>query len=177
MRRQSLLCSLRHALCALRFRRGAAANENPADRIPNCTSLSAIAARIEASGRVCGNSGMWRGKTSSLSIDLQRENWIVFPRSRPSWCVSRSTSSSQQVRSNPCRQGSDQYDSYCHATILILLAWVRRQPCATGWEHHGVVHLAPELSGKRLELLKETVSKLSRVAVLGNSTVPGNAQR
>jgi putative ABC transport system substrate-binding protein len=36
--------------------------------------------------------------------------------------------------------------------------------------------LAPELSGKRLELLKETIPKLSRVAVLGSSTFPGYAQ-
>jgi len=35
----------------------------------------------------------------------------------------------------------------------------------------GLSSLSPELSGKRLELLKETVPKLSRVAVLGN---PGN---
>ena len=35
---------------------------------------------------------------------------------------------------------------------------------------------APELSGKRLELLKEIVPKLSRVAVFGTSTNPGNAQ-
>jgi putative ABC transport system substrate-binding protein len=34
----------------------------------------------------------------------------------------------------------------------------------------------PEISGKQLELLKEIVPKLSRVAVLGNSTVPGNEQ-
>jgi putative tryptophan/tyrosine transport system substrate-binding protein len=40
----------------------------------------------------------------------------------------------------------------------------------------GLSILAPELSGKRLELLKEIVPKLSRVAVLGNSTFPGNAQ-
>ena len=40
----------------------------------------------------------------------------------------------------------------------------------------GLSSLAPELSGKRLELLKETVPKLSRVAVLGNSTEPANAQ-
>ncbi len=40
----------------------------------------------------------------------------------------------------------------------------------------GLSTLAPEISGKRLELLKETVTKLSRVAVLGNSTSPGNAQ-
>ncbi len=40
----------------------------------------------------------------------------------------------------------------------------------------GLSTLAPELSGKRLELVKETVPKLSRVAVLGDSSVPGNAQ-
>jgi len=40
----------------------------------------------------------------------------------------------------------------------------------------GLATLAPELSGKQLELLKEIVPKLSRVAVLGTSTVPGNAQ-
>ena len=36
--------------------------------------------------------------------------------------------------------------------------------------------LAPEISGKQLELLKEIVPRLSRVAFLGNSTEPGNAQ-
>ena len=40
----------------------------------------------------------------------------------------------------------------------------------------GLCTLAPELSGKRLELLKETIPKLSRVAVFGTSTNPGNAQ-
>jgi ABC-type uncharacterized transport system substrate-binding protein len=40
----------------------------------------------------------------------------------------------------------------------------------------GLSNLSPELSGKRLELLKEIVPKLSRVAVLGTSTRPGTAQ-
>ena len=40
----------------------------------------------------------------------------------------------------------------------------------------GLSALAPELGGKRLELLKEIVPKLSRVAVLGTSMNPGNAQ-
>jgi putative ABC transport system substrate-binding protein len=40
----------------------------------------------------------------------------------------------------------------------------------------GLSRLRPELSGKRLELLKEIVPKLTRVAVLGTSTLPGNAQ-
>ena len=40
----------------------------------------------------------------------------------------------------------------------------------------GLSTLAPEISGKQLELLKEIVPKLSRVAVFGTSTDPGNAQ-
>ena len=40
----------------------------------------------------------------------------------------------------------------------------------------GLSGLAPELSGKRLELLKEIIPKLSRVAVFGTSTSPDNAQ-
>jgi len=40
----------------------------------------------------------------------------------------------------------------------------------------GLSNFGSELSGKRLELLKETIPKLSRVAALGTSTSPGNAQ-
>src|SRR5215467_173099 len=40
----------------------------------------------------------------------------------------------------------------------------------------GLSRLAPELSGKQLELLKEIVPRLSHVAVFGTSTEPGNAQ-
>jgi len=40
----------------------------------------------------------------------------------------------------------------------------------------GLATLAPEMGGKQLELLKEIVPKLSRMAVIGNSTIPGDAQ-
>jgi putative ABC transport system substrate-binding protein len=40
----------------------------------------------------------------------------------------------------------------------------------------GLSSFRPELSGKQLELLKEIFPKLSRVAVFGTSTYPGNAQ-
>jgi len=40
----------------------------------------------------------------------------------------------------------------------------------------GLSALQPELSGKRLELLKEIVPRLSRVAVFGTSTIPGSAE-
>jgi ABC-type uncharacterized transport system substrate-binding protein len=40
----------------------------------------------------------------------------------------------------------------------------------------GLSALSPEISGKQLELLKEIVPKLSRVAVVGNVTLPGHPQ-
>jgi len=40
----------------------------------------------------------------------------------------------------------------------------------------GLSSLRADLSGKRLELLKEILPMLSRMAVLGTSTLPGNAQ-
>ena len=41
----------------------------------------------------------------------------------------------------------------------------------------GLSSLVAELGGKRLELLREVVPRLSRVAVLGTSTNPGNVQQ
>ena len=40
----------------------------------------------------------------------------------------------------------------------------------------GLSTLAPEISGKQLELMKEIVRRLSRIAVFGTSRQPGNAQ-
>ena len=40
----------------------------------------------------------------------------------------------------------------------------------------GLASLAPEVGGKQLELLKEISPKISRVAVIGNSSNPGDAQ-
>ena len=40
----------------------------------------------------------------------------------------------------------------------------------------GFTTIAPVLAGKRLELLKETVPKLSRVALLWNPQLPGSTQ-
>jgi len=41
----------------------------------------------------------------------------------------------------------------------------------------GFTNIAPVLTGKRLELLKETISKLSRVAVLWDPQAPGSTQQ
>jgi putative tryptophan/tyrosine transport system substrate-binding protein len=71
------------------------------------------------------------------------------------------------------------------ATIPIVMAQVN-DPVGNGFVASlarpggnitGLATLAPELSGKRLELLKEIVPKLSRVVVIGSSNQPGNAQQ
>ena len=70
------------------------------------------------------------------------------------------------------------------ATIPIVLAF-DNDPVGNGFAASlarpggnitGLSTLAPEISGKQLELLKEIVPKLSRVAVFGNSIQPGNPQ-
>ena len=40
----------------------------------------------------------------------------------------------------------------------------------------GLTNISSELSGKRLELLKEVIPRLSRVVIFGNAANPGNAQ-
>jgi putative tryptophan/tyrosine transport system substrate-binding protein len=53
------------------------------------------------------------------------------------------------------------------------MSLVLRDPAGTS---RVLSSLGAELSGKRLELLKEIVPKLSRVAVFGTSSEPGNAR-
>jgi len=68
-------------------------------------------------------------------------------------------------------------------TIPIVMASVG-DPVATGFVASlarpggnitGISNMLPELVGKQLELLKEVVPKVSRVALLGNPANPGNA--
>ncbi len=70
------------------------------------------------------------------------------------------------------------------STIPIVMAW-DNDPVGNrfvtslarpGGNVTGLSTLAPEISGKQLELLKEVVPKLSRVAVFADSTQPGTPQ-
>ncbi len=69
-------------------------------------------------------------------------------------------------------------------TIPIVMAW-DNDPVGNGFVASlarpggnitGLSNLAPEISGKQLELLKEIVPRLSRVSVLWTSNEPGHAQ-
>ena len=140
-------------------------------------SLSAIAARIEAFRQGLRELGYVEGKNIVIEYRYARENSIAT-------CACGRASASQGRRhrhgwsgSNPCRQGSNDHDSHCHGADSDpvgngFVASLARP----GGNITGLSTLAPELSGKQLELLKEIVPRLSRVAVFGTSTNPGNAQ-
>jgi len=144
----------------------------------SATSPSAIAARVEAFRQGLRELGYVEGKNiviewryaegkldrlSELAAELVRLKVEVIVSAGPT-----STRSAKEATN----------------TIPIVMAWdsdpVGSRFVASlarpGGNITGLSTLAPELSGKQLELLKEIVPRLSRVAVLGISTQPGNAQ-
>src|SRR6266545_2491435 len=77
------------ALCVMLFTLGLPAAAQQATKIPRIgflitSSPEAIAPRMDAFQQGLRELGTWRGKTSSLSGDMQRENSIGYPRSQPS---------------------------------------------------------------------------------------------
>ncbi len=109
---------------------------------------------------------------------MQRENSIGSPRSQPSWCGSMLTSSSPVVQQQlvPLKEQLLRFrivmtfdDDPVGSGFVVSLA-------RPGGNVTGLSTLAPEISGKQLELLKEIVPRLNRVAVIGTSTRQGTAQ-
>ena len=168
---------MRCALCALPFRRGAAAEESPADRIPIWypfrypARLEAFRQGLRELGYVEGKNIVieWRyaegkfNRLPELAAELVRLKVDVIVTGGPN-------------TTRPAKEAT--------VTIPIVMAF-DGDPVGNGFVTSlahpggnitGLSTLAPEISGKQLELLKEIVPKLSRVAVLGNSTLAGNAQ-
>ena len=138
--------------------------------------LSRLAPRH--SGRVCASLVTWRGKTLSLSFDMRRENSTASP-----------TLAAELVRLKVdviVTAGATATRAAKEATATIPIVMAQdNDPVGNGFVASlarpggnitGLATLAPEISGKQLELLKEIVPRLSRVAVFGTSTNPGNAQ-
>ena len=142
------------------------------------SSPSARSARIEAFGQGLRELGYVEGKNivieyryaegkldrlPVLAAELVRLNVEVIVTGGPA--------------SDPCRQEE--------TTTIPIVMTQDADPVGSGFVASlarpggnitGLSTLSPEISGKRLELLKEIVPKLSRVAVLGTSTRPGTAQ-
>jgi putative tryptophan/tyrosine transport system substrate-binding protein len=156
-------------------RRGAAANENPADWIP---ATSATSARIEAFRQGLRELGYVEGKNVVVEYryaegkaDRERELAAELVRVKVDVIVTGGSTATRSAK---------------EATVTIPIVMTQdSDPVGNGFiaslahpggNITGLSNFAPELSGKRLELLKEVVPKLSRVAVFGNATVPGNSQ-
>jgi len=175
-----VLCA---ALCALLFALCSVAEAQQPKKVPHVgyltvSSLSSNASRNEAFRQGMRELGYVEGKNiviewrsgegkverkSELVAELVRQRVDVIVTSGPTM-----TRTAQQAT----------------ATIPIVMAF-DPDPVGNGFiatlarpgrNITGLSSLSPELSGKQLELLKEMVPQLSRVAVLGTSAEPGNAQ-
>ncbi len=172
----------RIALCTMLFALSLSAEAQQATKIPpigflNALSLSTYSARIEAFRRGLRELGYVEGKNivielrsvegkldrvSELAAELVRLKVDVIVTSGPT-----ATRAAKEATSTiPIVMGFDN-DPVGNGFVASL--------ARPGGNITGLSTLGPEISGKQLELLKETVPKLSRVAVLGTSTQPGNA--
>ena len=144
----------------------------------SATSLSTISARVEAFRQGLREIGYVEGKNivieyryaegkldrlSELAAELVRLKVDVIVTSGPS--VTRAVK--EATTTIPIVMGFDT-DPVGNGFVASL--------ARPGGNITGLSVVSPELSGKQLELLKEIVPKLSRVAVLGTSTNPGNSQ-
>ncbi len=144
----------------------------------SATSLSAIAARIEAFRQGLRELGYVEGKNivieyryaegkldrlSELAAELVRLKVDIIVSAGPP----PTRSAKEATVTIPIVMGFD-HDPVGSGFVASL--------ARPGGNITGLSTLAPEISGKRLELLKEIVPRLSRVAVIGSSTSSGYAE-
>jgi putative ABC transport system substrate-binding protein len=170
------------ALCAMLFARSFTAEARQTAKIPRigyltATSLTAIAPRTEAFRQGLRDLGYVEGQNiliehrhaegkldrlPALAGELVRLDVDVIVSAGPA-----DTRAARQLTDRiPIVMAQDS-DPVGNGFIRSL--------ARPGGNITGLATLAPETSGKRLELLREAVPKLSRVAVFGRTTRPGNA--
>jgi putative ABC transport system substrate-binding protein len=171
------------ALCALLFALCLPAEAQQAKKVPrigflSATSPSSISARLEAFRQGLGELGYVEGKNIVIEYRYAEGNLDRLP-----------ALAAELVRLNVdviVTGGAANTRAAKEATKIIpIVMALDNDPVASGFVASlarpggnitGLSTLAPEIGGKQLELLKEIVPKLSRLAVLGNSTTPVNAQ-
>ena len=171
------------ALCTLLFGQSLSAQAQQATKIPRigylgATSPTATAARLDAFKQGLRELGYVEGKSilidyrwaegkldriPGLAAELVRLNVDVIVTAGPA-----DTKGAKQATSTiPIVMGFDN-DPIGNGFVASL--------ARPGGNITGLSTLAPEISGKQLELMKEIVRRLSRIAVFGTSRQPGNAQ-
>ena len=135
------------------------------------SSLSTTSARIEAFreglrdlGYVEGKSividwRFWEGKQRSPARICRRASAAQGRRHRRSW-------RRRYTRSQGGHRDNSRCDDFGWRCCRKRFGC---EPGAAGWKRYRIGNLRPELSGKRLELLKEVLPGLSRVAVFASS--------
>ena len=162
---------LRHALGFWPPRPCAAAEESAPDRVSGGVSASTISARTDAFRQGLRELGYIEGKNiivewryADEKLDQLNDLATELVRLKVDVMVSAAATATR-----PAKAATD--------TIPIVMA--QDDPVGNGFVASlarpggnitGLSNLAPEISGKQLELLKEIVPRLSRVAVLGTST-------
>jgi putative ABC transport system substrate-binding protein len=144
----------------------------------SAASLSFISARTEAFRQGLRDLGYIEGK-----------NVIIEWRSADGKVDRQSELTAELVRLKPdviVTAGSEVTRAVKQATVTVPIVMAQdTDPVSAGFVASlarpggnitGLATLSPEISGKQLELLKEILPRLSRMAVLGSSTTPGNAQ-
>jgi putative ABC transport system substrate-binding protein len=174
---------IRLALCALLPALCASAEAQQPKKVPRIgmlgiVSASAAEGRIEAFRQGLRELGYVEGKNivieyrtaegklenlPALAAELVRLKVdVIITRGPPP-----TRSAKEATNTIPIVMGWD-YDPVGNGFVASLA-----QP---GGNITGLSSLAPEISGKQLELLKEIVPKLAQVAVIGLRTIQGNAQ-
>ncbi len=175
--------NLRLALCAMLFALSYSASAQPLKKVPHirflaATSPSAVSARVRQFEQGLRELGYLEGKNiiieyryadgklerlTTLATELARLKVDIIITAGPS--ATRSAKAATNTIPVVMAQDTDPVGNGFVAGLA--------QP---GGNITGLSQIAPELAGKRLEILKEIVPKLGRVAVFGTSTQPGNTQ-
>src|SRR5262245_8570821 len=170
------------ALCAMLFALSTVAEAQQSKKVPrigylSASSAGALSARTEAFRQGLRELGYAEGKNIIVEwryaegkLDRQRElaaelmrlkvEVIVSAGPEPTRAAKTATSAIPIVMTNDPDPVGDGF-----------IANLARP----GGNITGLSTFAPELSGKRLEILREVVPKLSNVAILATSTAPGQA--
>ena len=165
------------ALCALLFALGVSAQAQQPAKVPRIgyltnESLSALSARTEAFRKALRELGYLEGKNIVIEwrdaegkLDRQNELAVELVRLRVDVIVTAGGLATRSAK---------------EATMTIPIVMTQeRDPVSSGFiaslarpggNITGLSRLAPELSGKQLELLKEIIPRLFRVAVLVSLT-------
>jgi ABC-type uncharacterized transport system substrate-binding protein len=174
---------IRLTLCAMLFALSYSASAQQPKKVPrigflSAVSSSSISARYEAFRQGLRELGYIEGKNiiidsryadgkldrlSELAAELVRLNGDAIVTTGPT--STRAAKEASVKIAIVMAQDADPVGSGFVASLA-----------RPGGNITGLSTLAPELSGKQMEILKEILPKFSRVAVLGTSTQPGNAQ-